>query len=116
MLCRQLAEPQPPSSRAEHDRAQRPAGVSELVALPLAIFGEVDPPNYPPFDQELQPFGREIGAHPGQVVEQLAIAPRPGQQLAGDQQGPALTDHVESSGQSAILFIRSFGTHSIPNT
>ena len=54
--------------------------------------------------------GEHARADSGQSLGQVRKAPRAEQQLASDEQGPALTDHVEGSGDGAVLVVAA-ATH-----
>ena len=52
---------------------------------------------------------QHVGRNPGQPVEQVAVALRPGQQLPDDQQRPPLADGVQGACNRAELAIAATG-------
>ena len=49
----------------------------------------------------LQPRGQRVRADAGHALGEVAETQRPEQQVAQDQQRPAVTDHVERGGDAA---------------
>ena len=85
-----------------HGRSQLSTPLGELVA---ALSVTTDDPR----TLELaQPLDEEIGGDACQAVLELAVARRANQQLADDEEGPAVSDQVEGFGEGAVLVV---GTH-----
>ena len=59
--------------------------------------------------ERAQPLNQQVGGDAGKAIQELGVAPWALEQLADHQQGPAVTDNVEGSGQAAVLAV---GTHS----
>src|SRR5690606_29351686 len=59
----------------------------------------------------LQPRGQDVRADPGQVGMQVGVAPRTGEQLPDDQQGPAVADGVEGARDGTVLVVASARWH-----
>lgn len=55
-----------------------------------------------------QPIGEQVGADPGEVLQQALEAGGADQQLPHDEEGPPLADDVQSGGQTAELSVFSF--------
>ena len=91
-----------PPDQLVHGRSQLSTPIGELVA---ALCVTTDDPR----TLELaQPLGEEVGGDACQAVLELAVARGANQQLAHDEEGPPVADHVEGFGEGAVLVV---GTH-----
>src|SRR5439155_14151982 len=66
-------------------------------------------PDEPRALHRLQPRREEVCRDPRETVEQVGIALGPDEELAHDEQRPALADDVEGAGDHAVLVIAAAG-------
>ena len=65
--------------------------------------------------QFAEALGEQVGGDPGQAVMEVGVAAGPLQeQLAHDQQVPAIADHVEGLGDGAVLLVRTHDSSLAP--
>src|SRR5205823_2985001 len=60
--------------------------------------------------QVLEPLGEEIGRDARKAAPNVGIAARTAdQKLTNDEEGPAITDHIECLGDGAVLTVSTHG-------
>ena len=92
-----------PPAEGQQDRLKLVPVRGELIDRAAVRQREQLPPHDTRRFQVLEPRGQRIGADSRQALDQIAEPERPEQQIAQDEQRPAIPDHVEGGGDAAQL-------------
>ena len=92
------------ASSCRTGRSCRPAGVSSYTVDEKGG-GSFFFSTMPPASSLLQPQRQDVRPDPGQVVGEVGVALRPVQQLAHDEERPALADEPERVGDRAVVAV-----------
>ncbi len=99
-----------PRAERLQDRQQGPSPRGEFVDGDRAGRGQPAPGRQPVALHVPEPRGEDVRADAGQVGVQVGVAPRTGEQLPDDQQGPAVADGVERAGGGTVLVVATART------
>ena len=100
-----------PAAELEDDRLEREAALGQLVDARARRRRELAPAHEPGLLELAQALGEHVGAEARQAGAQVGEALRAEQQLADDQQRPALADDVEGARDAAAVAVGPFGRH-----
>ena len=100
-----------PAAELEHERLEREAAVGQLVDARARRRRELAAAQEPGLLELAQALGEHVGAQVRQAGPQVREALRAEQQLADDQQRPALADDVEGARDAAAVAVGPFGGH-----
>jgi signal recognition particle subunit SRP54 len=73
---------------------------------PLLVAGDV---YRPAAILQLKTLGEQVGGDAGVLLEQVAVATRPHQEISQEQQRPPLAHEIERAGDAAELVVRALG-------
>ena len=97
-----------PAAELEDDRLEREAAVGELVDARARRRRELATAEEPGLLELAQALGEHVGAQVRQARAQVGEALRAEQQLAHDQQRPALADDIEGARDAAAVAVGPF--------
>jgi hypothetical protein len=104
-----VLEVEAPAAELDQRALQSSPEVGELIGGDRGRRRQLAAANDARLLQLPQSLGEDVGGRAADVAGQLGEAQRPEQQLADDQQRPALADPVESSGETARLVVEALG-------
>src|SRR3989449_3298147 len=94
-----------PARERAHDDAELAPAVGQLVLGPGRV-GRVEAPrDEPALLQELQPVRQDVRRDPREAPREVREAPRPREQVAHEQEGPAVADHLQRLRHRARLAV-----------
>src|SRR5262245_50122298 len=95
----------PPGRQRRDDHAELLALGGELVLRARRVLRALAPAHEPVRLHEPQPVGQDVGRDALERAQQVLEPPRPGQQVANHEQGPAVADQLERLRDRAGLVI-----------
>ena len=105
VVARVVEQVETPPGQLVHARLQRPAALGQLVDQPRRGRRQLPALHQPRRVEVAQPLREEVRPHAGQPVAEIGVALRTEQQLADDQQRPALPEQVQRTGHRTELAV-----------